>query len=300
MNGAVAHSGRARHASLDVLRYASRRFPLHTQGVVVCALFLSSYLVYWLGVSQRARLPVEVVAGGATVLLLFFEMRLADDVRDLGDDHAVGCHGDVALADRRRDLRVLAAVTAAVVVLVSAAFGWPVAGAAVLALGLTWLGPAIPLWRSVAPVVVLRYEAAPAAIMLFCYVFWAASSDREAPFALMLGTVAAFWLSYEFWKFSRKVGQDAYQPYGLSEAGIRAALVGLLCLSCAADLAIYASGDLSPVFLVYALVVPTAMLCCLLARWPAPGCAGRTPVWGGLTFPVSLILAVAVEAVISL
>jgi hypothetical protein len=90
------------------------------------------------------------------------------------------------------------------------------------------------------------------------------------------------WTGYEFWKFSRKVGTTALQPYHLSARGVRVALNALLILALGINVSLSRLAGMSQTYSIYAATLPLVWLVWLNASRP-----GR-PRWAGTRFIVAV------------
>src|SRR5690606_9072529 len=102
------------------------------------------------------------------------------------------------------------------------------------------------------------FEGAVAAIFWFLAMYWSRPGTALAP--LCTSATLAFWLAYEFWKFSRKVHLNAFQPYFLERRGIRVALSAFLVCSLPAHATLAAHAELSPEGRIFLVAFPLVLL----------------------------------------
>ncbi|MCC8404565.1 hypothetical protein LJ655_22220 [Paraburkholderia sp. MMS20-SJTN17] len=278
-------------AAAGALRNTLGRIPLACEAAPIAGAFACSLLLY----GRIAGVPVEpcwrVLAGLASFFLLFVQLRLIDDLDDLDRDYP----GGHALARRRaaRRARLVAGLAAAANLLVVLNTGMkhalPAAAAAtVLAFAAPFvfkrLFPARPL------LCLPAFEGAPFAIFMYGYFFWRDTAQRDLSFYVVVCVAGSLWTGYEFWKFSRKVGTTALQPYHLPVRGIRAALNAFLILALGTNVALARLAGLSQTYSIYAAALPLAWLVWLNARWPGPASRPGRPRWAGTRFVVAVQL----------
>ena len=290
--------------ALHPLKQLISRLPLRAQALPLVGAFGGSLLLY----ARMAGLPVllhwGLLSGMATTLLLFVQLRLVDDLDDLDSDHPSRTLSALSqkAALRRKIVFTLVALAALVVAL--NVTRPPALLAAVAATATTYAGPFVfkrhlPTRMALGSIV---YEGAPALFFAHPYFFWWADSGVALSVGQVLPVVAAFWLGYEVWKFSRKATTDAMQPYLLSSQGVKRALTVFFVASGIVNVALARQASLSPSFMAIGLALPALFLVWLHASWPATGSRPRThaPVWGGLpfilAFEVGLLRELAVGA----
>ncbi|WP_218920376.1 PEP/pyruvate-binding domain-containing protein [Lentzea guizhouensis] len=191
------------------VRYVRTRFPPQTHGL---AAVLTYGTVVVLCAAGTRLAPVPVLLGGLTFVLLFFFLRLVDDVDD-GD--APGLRGGlvvVACAVVLLNLHDLPALAVA-------------GGACAAAL----IAPLLPRRGVTHPVVLfVVYEVAPLLVLGYGAVTTGASPT------VAVGAAVLLWSAYEYWKFTRKLDVADYRPFGL---GPRGRLVAAVVLSAVAVVA---------------------------------------------------------------
>jgi hypothetical protein len=291
--------------SATVQHYLRTRFPLHTQGAATAGTFLCIQSLY-VRSSSRAHVHwFALAAGAAAFSLLFIQLRLVDDIDDFDRD----ARADTAVSGGSRRRLVIGLMTIMTAVILLSAWRWQTL-TLVLATSLLMLlapvvakHPRLPLHRLILPLV---YEGAPALIMLYGYVAWKAYSEVSSPWGLVVGVTGLFWAGYEFWKFSRKLDQEAYRPYGLGRTGRYAVLMTLLIVAGCCSILIYTSSDLPVGVLVYGLLVPLVFAGWMSAWWARsiPGRRDATkstasPAWAGLTFVLILVAGLLAGTAIS-
>jgi hypothetical protein len=295
---AVAHRG-GFVAAVDALRRAVLRVPLVRQAVPIAGAFLCSYLLYGRIAGDSATPGWNLLGGIVTLLALFAQLRLVDDLDDLERDHPAGQCSPARRSALR--IRLIAGIVACMTLIVILNFTrWHALIAAAIATALTFAGPfglkrLFPRALALGSVV---FEGAPFLIFAYCYFFWRDAGGAALPFVAAASVAGLFWTGYEFWKFSRKVHTAAMQPYFLSPRGIRASLNAYLVLALATNLALARFAGLSDAYTAYAAALPLAWLAWLNASWPTaasePG-GIRRPLWAGMTFVGALELGLLVE-----
>jgi hypothetical protein len=276
------------------LSYLRTRFPPHTDALAAAISFGCLIVGYELATGGRIRLlPVELV-GALTTVLLFLHLRLVDDL----DDASAEAPAAALPAMRRQLVGGQCAVALAVLVLNVA---WPAAAiTALAAMALAVVTPFVvkPLTKANRWVIGPCYEGTPLLILAYSYVHWTTVTGRSAPTLAVFGVIGAFWAAYEFWKFSRKAGEAAFQPYGLRDPALRLVLLLVLATCAACALAFGLRAHLSWFFLGYAGLVPAGFAAWLLLRWPRPG-RSHGPAWRGLLLADTLIVAIGVQTVLA-
>lgn len=208
--------------------YVLGRFHLPSQGVALLLLFACAQVAYG-AAGGTPRMPAAALAVGAvSFVVLFLQMRLADDI----DDH-----------DPRRPLRdpdgraigrtwLTGAFAVAVGATAALNATWPAPlGCVLLVPALLLATPLVKRYVTDAwPVLAIGYETPPALILLYPELRRSAVAGRPPRVAAAVVIVVLLWGLYEFWKFARKWGEDTGQPYGLRPDGGRRALIALLAL----------------------------------------------------------------------
>jgi hypothetical protein len=267
------------------------RMPLASEAVPIAGAFVCSLLLY----ARIAGVAVEpgwrALAGLASFFLLFVQLRLIDDLDDLERDYPAG-HALSARREARRT-RLVASLAAIAILLVALNIGMgharTAAGAAtVLAFAAPFVFKRLFATR---PLLCLpAFEGAPFAIFTYVYFFWRDMAERELSFSIVVCVAGLMWSGYEFWKFSRKVGTTALQPYHLSPRGIRVALNALLILALGINVALARLAGLSQMYSIYAAALPLVWLVWLNARWPGPASRPGRSRWAGARFVVAVEL----------
>jgi hypothetical protein len=280
------------------------RAVLGSRAMPIAGAFLCSYLLYGRIAGDSAALGWSLLGGIGTLIALFAQLRLIDDLDDLERDYPPAQR----MAAWRSALRarLLASVAACMVFIATLNFAR--GHALMAAAAATALAFAAPFGfkrlfpRSLA-VGFLVFEGAPFLIFAYCYFFWRDAGGPALPFVAAACVAGLFWTGYEFWKFSRKVHTAVMQPYFLSPRGIRAALNGYLVLALAANLLLARFARLSEAYTAYATALPLAWLVWLNASWAKAARAQsgiRRPCWAGMTFVAALELGLLVELLPSL
>jgi hypothetical protein len=147
------------------------------------------------------------------------------------------------------------------------------------------------------------YETTPALVMLYGYANWRSGGGSALrPFEL-LAVTALFWAMYEFWKWSRKVGDVEYDPLGIGRSGLRALLMALLAIAALSAAALHAVAGFSGAFLAYGVALPLAFALWMRRRWTAGGTSEPARKsgtgWSGLVFVAALESAILLETAVS-
>jgi hypothetical protein len=290
MGGGQGPQGAPGLSRADVLRYLRTRFRPHVDAAAAVGCFLCLVVSFDLAANHQVRLWLPELVGALTVVLLFFHLRLVDDLDDLDA---------TASPVTRRRMRAGLGATELIVLVLNAA--WPVAAAAALvAMVLALVAPFVvkPLTRASVPAIAPAYESAPLAVLAYGYVHWTAVTGQQAPLPAVLGVIAAFWAAFEFWKFSRKVGKDEFQPYGLADPPLRIVLLFALAVFAAGALVFGLRAHLSWFFLGYAVLIPAVFGIWLVCDWPNPRRPG-TRAWQGMLLVETLIVAIGLQTLLT-
>ncbi|MBF9129927.1 hypothetical protein I0C86_13280 [Plantactinospora sp. S1510] len=271
-----------------MIRYLLRRFPPHTVGLATVLTFASLQSLYLRAVPSPELDLLAVAATTATFVLLFVQLRLVDDIDDFHRDAATDRS---PAAGRRSHLQAGLVATIGLTVLLTMRH-WPALLTALAATAAMLLAPRVvnhprlPGHRILLPIV---YEGAPLLIMVYAYAGWRTYADSAASPVLVFGVTGLYWTAYEFWKFSRKLDDAGYRPYGLGPRGRLVALAVLLAVAECCVALIYASHSLPPIVVGYAAAVPLGFGA-WIAAWigtarsgSRPGSRPR-PAWAGLSF----------------
>ncbi len=298
-----------------VWRYVDRQLP-PVQAAALCVVTLCSYAL--LGrIGHTTPWGWEVAAAAITTVLLFFQVRLIEDidihacggelVANLGHRRELPRHpsGRVVLADGRlvpkpSTLLWAVAFTTAIVVLLNVWIGrWalvaalvPTTASLICASLLRIQG--LPRFLGVIPF----FEVVPAMTFSYTYFVWAATANAHLSFGSVAALVALWWLGWQYWKFSRGIGvYDIERIYGLrlqgAMQGARIVLVVLLLAVFGVTILLYSDAHLSAIFLGYVACVTAVFIVSIvtLARWSRDG----VPWWGGLALANAIVLGVVVQ-----
>lgn len=269
--------------------YLRDRFPLPTQGTALLLMFGCLYLFYTRlgGRSTGWAVPI----GMLTFVSLFLMLRLADDFDDARSDQRITAGYRRGLA--KGFLCVLTTVTVLNVL-------WPSAllmvGLSTAAMVIAPVTARLGLWRIGLAVF---YEICPALVLGYVYAFWAAASGGHVPTRRVALGIVLLWSLYEYWKFTRKIGVPAFQPYDLSWRVVW--IVALLLLLLVAGLAgvAYVDSGLSSVGLIYELAVCTGFLIWMLSDRTRIE-EGRQLGWRGVWLPIAVEAGLLVDLTVAL
>ncbi|RDI34587.1 hypothetical protein [Lentzea flaviverrucosa] len=245
-------------------RYVRLRFPPQTHGI-------AAVLTYATVVALSARAwpgVVPLLLGGLTFVSLFVFLRLVDDL----DDGAADAAG----------LRAGMVAVAAAVVLLNL-HDLPALALAGGACAAALAAPFLPRHGIKHPVVLfVAYEVAPLLVLGYGGV------TAGAPPMVAVGAAVVLWSAYEYWKFTRKLDEPDYRPFGL---GLGARLVAAVALSAAGVVAaaVVAAPWVVPVVVGLIAVAFAAGM----ASWWRAGRRGRA-WWSGLTYVLAVDLAVLI------
>lgn len=267
------------------------RMPLAAEAVPIAGAFVCSLLLY----GRIAGVAIEpgwrLLAGLASFFLLFIQLRLIDDLDDLERDYPAG-HALLARREARRT-RLVASLAASAILLVALNTGMGHARtAAAAATALAFAAPFV--FKRLLPTHPLLclpvFEGAALAIFMYGFFLWRDVAGRELSFYVVVCVAGSMWTGYEFWKFSRKVGTTALQPYLLSARAIRVALNALLILALGINVSLSRLASLSQTYSIYAATLPLVWLVWLNASWPGPASRPGRPRWAGTRFIVAVEL----------
>ncbi|MEX3814948.1 hypothetical protein AB3X96_32590 [Paraburkholderia sp. BR13439] len=294
---ATAHARRGRlAAAAAALGSTIGGLPLAAEALPIAGAFVCSLLLY----GRIAGVAVEpgwrVLAGLVSFLLLFVQLRLIDDLDDLERDYPAG-HAQLARREARRT-RLVASLATSALLLVALNTG--VGHARTAAAAATALAFAAPfVFKRLLPSRPLlcfpAFEGAPFAVFMYGYFWWRDMAGRELSFYVVMCVAGSMWTGYEFWKFSRKVGATAPQPYHLSAREIRVALNVLLMLALGINVSLSRLAGLSQTYSIYAATLPLVWLAWLNASWPGPARRPGRPRWAGTRFIVAVELGLLAE-----
>ncbi|MBB5403492.1 MULTISPECIES: hypothetical protein [Paraburkholderia] len=294
---ATAQARRGRLAAAAVaLGSTLGGLPLAAEALPIAGAFVCSLLLY----GRIAGVAVEpgwrVLAGLVSFLLLFVQLRLIDDLDDLERDYPAG-HALLARREARRT-RLVASLATSALLLVALNTGMGHARtAAAAATALAFAAPFV--FKRLLPSCPLlcfpAFEGAPFAVFMYGYFWWRDMAGRELSFYAVMCVAGSMWTGYEFWKFSRKVGTTALQPYHLSAREIRVALNVLLMLALGINVSLSRLAGLSQTYSIYAATLPLVWLVWLNASWPGPASRPGRPRWAGTRFIVAVELGLLAE-----
>jgi hypothetical protein len=272
-----ARPGDAGAGAESLGRYLRERFPLATHVVPVLATFGCMHLA--LDARGGAPLSWPAATSAVTFVLLFLQLRAVDDLDDLRAEVALG---RVTRREARPRLRAMGLAFTLGVLLVTA-LNWRDAAALTTALAAAAGMVVTPFvlrtlltGRAVSPapttghlvkdlVLAPCFEGVPLLIMLYVYLAWSSDAGAALPSPAVVSLVGTFWLTYEFWKYSRYLHRPGWRPYGLGWPAAQAGLLVILILALACQLVLYGTGPFSRVYAGYAVVV-TAVFMLRIAR----------------------------------
>ncbi|KXU84197.1 hypothetical protein CI15_27305 [Paraburkholderia monticola] len=286
-----AHRGRLATTAAAVGN-ALGRMPLASEAVPIAGAFVCSLLLYGRIAGVAFEPGWRLLAGLASFFLLFVQLRLIDDLDDLERDYPAWRAPSAWRAARRT--RLVASLAAGALLLAVLNIGMKHAwAAAAAAAALAFAAPfgCKRLFATMHPLLCLpAFEGAPFAIFTYAYFFWRDMAARELNSFVVVCVAGSMWTGYEFWKFSRKVGTTAPQPYHLPARGIRLALNAFLILALGINVSLSRLAGLSLTYSIYAATLPLVWLVWLNASWPGPASRPGRPRWAGTRFVVAVEL----------
>jgi hypothetical protein len=104
------------------------------------------------------------------------------------------------------------------------------------------------------------FEGAPCLIIVYGYTRWAHDTGGAVRPASVIAVSGLFWMSYEYWKYSRYMTRSGWRPYGLSWPQARIALIGILIAAFIFQMMIVTYARLPSLYLFYALCVTVAFI----------------------------------------
>jgi hypothetical protein len=300
-----------------VRRYLDKQFA-PAQIASTCILVVVSYFLY-ARIAGASSFGYEVVASAVTVVLIFLQMRLVEDV----DIHWSGGellgqlgrrrpqtyrgHARIVLPDGRVVPRpptlwaAIAATTGAIVVL-NSPLGRPAVVAALSGTGLLILAYGVLRLRALPRIVglVAGFEVVPALAFVYIYFAWHAHTHVALSPADVIPVVVTFWASWEFWKFSRGIGKyDRERAYGLSPKHTCMASLGFAGLTLAFEIALWSRADLSVLYLAFVVGLTALIAVGIGTTMRSLRRAGRVeggvPRWAGLAFPAAVLAGLGVQ-----
>lgn len=252
-------------------RYVRSRFPPQTHGLAAVLTYSTVVVLCFAATPGTRPGLVPLLLGGLTFVLLFLFLRLVDDLDDGTGGAATGLRAGMV------------AVAGAVVAFnLSDLLALTVACGACVAAG---VAPLLPRHGVRQPVVLfVAYEVAPLLVLGYGAVV-AGATPRVAA-----GVAVVLWSAYEYWKFTRKLDEPGYRPFGL---GLAARLVAATGLSAVTVAAAVVTAALSAVPWTVPVVVTLVAVGCAAAMssWWRAGRRGRA-WWSGLTFVLTVDVAV--------
>jgi hypothetical protein len=283
--------------------YVSRRFPVLPQVVPLLVGYLCCYLLYGQAFGAQV-LGWPTVVGGVSGVLLALVRRIADDLEDLDRDIR---SGRLSFADGGRRYQrglVLGGVTATAGVAVLNATCSP---------RLLLISVGLAVWIPVATVVrnrtlkhsralfYLINESCPALGLLYPYFVWHEVTGATLPPMAVLAVGGLFWVSYEFWNFTRKAGEaEGWPPWRMTLERAREWVLAYLGLAAAFGVLVAHYFDLGTGYLVYAVALPLAFATVVLCRWPSARDTGRRrPAWAGLPLGIAVQAGLLVALLVS-
>jgi hypothetical protein len=267
----VGHPSLSRSSSYvtDYIRgtheYLKLRFPLHILGVAIAAAYACGFVLFNRIYDRTSSFGVGVAIGAVSEILLFLQLRLVDDIEDISRDPITGV--------TQRGLLVALPISAVVVI----ALNWSDALALAIAAGA--IGIAVvtsfvlkPVLKTPAAeisstgsarrdaVLSVFFEGAPCLIIVYGYTRWAHDTGGAVRPASVIAVSGLFWMSYEYWKYSRYMTRSGWRPYGLSWPQARIALIGILIAAFIFQMMIVTYARLPSLYLFYALCVTVAFI----------------------------------------
>jgi hypothetical protein len=281
--------------------YLRARLPVASVLLPLTLAFLCSHALNS-GGAARVDLNWALFRGLATFLLLFVQLRLIDDLDDLEADlRALRASAPPPPPRIRARLRAALVVVFSLLLTLNAAHGATLAIAVVAATLLSYAGPFgikrhLPARPPVLVLAFVVFEGAPACFFAYVSLNAGAGASPGAGTAIAVPCLAAFWLAYEYWKFSRKAHLPASHPYLLSRRGVRRALTALMVVAAAANAALASRAGFGTVAMAYVVAVPLGLCAWLNRRWtPAASGAGSPPLWSGMAYMFLLDAGIGLE-----
>lgn len=288
-----------------VRTYLSVRFPIASQGVTVLCGYICGYLLYGQAHGHQV-FGWPTVVGAISGVLLSLVRRIVDDIEDLRVDVRTG---RFTFPDGgRRHLRGMVAgalAATAVVAILNATCSLQLL---LISVGLACWFPVATVTRNLIarntrPLYFVINESCPAVGLIYPYVVWHEVSGATLPALAVISLSALFWVSYEFWAFTRKVGAaEGWPPWGLSLNGTRTVLLLYATLTAALSVPVAHYFHLTAAYVVYAValwLIYAAVLVRWWARLPAVEPNRVKSSWGGVRFAVlvqaGLLIALAVS-----
>jgi hypothetical protein len=256
---------------------------------------IASYAIYGQA-AGHLRVDGHGIAAAVLVVVLFLQYRLVDDISttynsELGGGASIPARPTVLIAGLVASLPLeflLEGDPTALLVALGAL--------ALMTLGSTGLALAkrSPALSFAARVIFV--EVVPVVIFTYVYFAWHGATGETLSPAAVVAAVGGLIGGFQFWKWSRDLGDEPYeQIYLISWPRVRWVLVLLTVIIAAFNVLLFVEADLSVAYLVYVLAV-----CATFAAIAAPrGQLDQTqPSWAGLTFPVLLQAGLYVQLLV--
>jgi hypothetical protein len=299
--------------------YLDRQFP-PSQVVSVCVVVTLSYLLYG-RMADTTPVGYEPFGAAAVVVVLFLQIRLVEDLEiDYSGGELIGEIGRrrrppradrstrVVVADGRvvptaSTLVAATALTTVVACALSAPMGAAVVAAALATTAVLLLSGLLLRIRRLPRIfgTVLFFELVPALAIAYVYFAWRAASGDDLAVRDVVSVAGLFWTNWQFWKLSRGIGKyDVERVYGLAPRATCAALLGVVALALALQVALHSAADLSLAYLVYAIAL-SAVFAVAIARTVRelgrPEGLDGQPRWVGLPFAHAVIAGIVAQLV---
>jgi hypothetical protein len=282
------------------VRARRSRNQLRMQAATVAA-FVCSYNVYGQVAHGVPSASWRMLGGALCFVLLFLQLRLVDDLDDLKHDFPALQTGGRRMVKMRCLLRSAIVVCIGVNALLNATETRALLAAGV-ATAITFAGPFgvkrwLPTQLGIGAIV---FEAAPFSFFSYAYFYWRDAGNPALPVSVVLCAIVVFWSGYEFWKFSRKLYTEAFQPYFLKPPQIRVVLNALLVVALIANIGLAMTASFSRFYLIYAAMLPAGLLLWMnstwtITLWDVQRMTTRRPLWSGLTLVAAIEVGLIVE-----
>jgi hypothetical protein len=262
--------------------YLAQQFP-PMQAASVGAAGIASYAIY----GQEAghlRVDGHGIVAAALVVILFLQYRLTDDIATIYDSEL-----SASIPARPTVLMAAVAATFSLELVLE-----PHRQARLLVLGilaLMILGSTLSSRGQRSAVLpflgrVTFVEIVPIAIFFYVYVAWHDSTGMTLSVAAVAATIGAQIAGFQFWKWSRDLGDEPVETIYLTPwPRVRKVLLLLIGLAAAFNAVLFVEANFSLPYLIYVLGI-----CLVFAILVAP--RGQPdevkPAWAGLMFPVIL------------
>ncbi len=287
---------------INFIKYLFKRFPLQTHILAIILAYISSYFFYLiLSANFHIQFNWLIISGIITSILLFMQLRIIDDIDDLKRDYDNNTEARKKKIVSMRKKLILALIICIFFILILNLFQIYALIIAVVIIIISLLGTFI--FRLFFPKSLIIgsfvYESPPALIFLYIFYNWFYSNNgKELSIIVILSIVFLFFISYEFWKFSRKVNIDELQPYFLSLHGIRIVLICLLCAFIIINIPLFIYKSVSVIYQVYNIALPLFFLIWINLTFPkkrGKKSETRIPKWAGLLYLFLFEMGIIVE-----